>query len=333
MREFLRKENESLGDYKERLYKNMSEYDIDWKTVGDLLNKTEHPDHTRKTSYGYLERIKDEKLLNQFDKSILIINDIHLPYERSDVLEIITKHSDEITTLVINGDFMDCESISSFPKIQRMSLEQELVYAHKFLKKIRKILKDNQKIVITRGNHEERLYRDICNMHQKNLQKFINPEIIDMLVDGFTIYESGKKIKYDSISGVTYIPHWFVNLDSKIIVAHPKDFSKVKGKMLENVASHFINRQEEFEVIVMGHTHKYSTGIVDRYAGVYVVENMCMCEPHDYADVGKLGYTPQTYGYTIIKYNDDDKVKFDNIKSYHLEPEDQKEETVYQLNV
>jgi len=313
-----RRENESLMDYEERLYRNRSEYGIDWEKINELLELEQHPDTTRKASVGYIKRI-DQKRQNKFDKSIMIINDLHLPYEREDILEVIKKHSNEITTLVIAGDLMDCESISKFPKIRRKSLEEELIYSYEFIKKIRKILDKGQKIIIIRGNHEERLYKEICSMHKKEFQKFINPEIIEMIIDGFVIYDNGKKMKYEGVSDITYVPHWYVNIENKIIVAHPKDFSKVKGKMLESIAGHFVNRHEEFEVIVMGHTHKFSTGIVDRYAGVFVVENMCMCKPQNYSDKGKLGFTPQTYGYTIIKYNDNEKIKFDNIRTYHLD--------------
>lgn len=314
-----RREGESIADYKERLYKNRSIYGLEWEDVTTILKKEENPDHTRKTSYGYLERIEDEKNSNKFDKSVMIINDIHVPYEREDVLEIISKHADEITTLVINGDFMDCESISSFPKINRITLEEEIAYAHQYLNKIRKILNKGQKIILNRGNHEERLYRDICNMHQKNLQKFINPEIIDMLIEGFTIYDDGKKVKYKGIENTIYVPNFYINIDNKLIVAHPKDFSAVDGKMCEKTSEHFLNQGENFEVIVFGHTHKYSQMTVSRRQNTYVVENGCLCKPMEYAGSGKLGYTPQHYCYTIIKYNDNEKIKYDNIKVYHLD--------------
>jgi len=313
-----RREGENIADYKERLYKNRSIYGLEWEDVTKILKKEENPDHTRKTSYGYLERIEDEKNSNKFDKSVMIINDIHVPYEREDVLEIISKHADEITTLVIGGDLMDCQSISFFPKIRTLTLEEELIYTYEFLKKVRKILNNEQKIIIINGNHEERWYKDICNMHEKEMQKFINPNLIDMMIEGFTIYEDNKKKKYDGIKDIIYIPHWFVNIENKIIVCHQKDFSKVKGKMLENAAQHFLNRNEEFDVLVVTHTHKYSSGVVDRFQNKFVVENGCLCLPQSYADKGNLGFSPQTYCYSIIKYNNDKNVDYNNIKTYFL---------------
>jgi len=313
-----RRKNESLMDYEERLYRNQKRYKISWQKITKLLNLDQHPDTTRKASYGYLRRV-DQERENKFDKSILIINDLHLPFERKDILDIVNKHKNEITTLVIGGDLMDCKSISKFHQIKTLTVEEELIYAYNFLKELRKILDKGQDIIIIDGNHEERWYKDICDMQQKDMQKFINPSLIDMIVEGFTLYYEGSKKRYEGIKGIIYIPHWFVNINQKVIVCHPKNFSSVKGKMLENSVQHFINRGEKFDVLVIAHTHKYSNGIVDRYQGKFAIENGCMCLPQSYADNGKLNYTPQAYCYTIIKYNDNEPVNYNNIKTYFLD--------------
>ena len=321
-----KRDDENLLQYRARLYRNKvgigmnnkEIYDFYIKETGDTIAESS----CRCSATTYNEALSDflEKQNEsvKFDKSIMFINDIHCPFERDDVLEIITRHAHEITTLVIGGDLMDCESISSFPKINRLTLTEELIYTYEFLKKVRKILNKDQKIIIINGNHEERLHKVISKMAEKELQSFLNPNILEMFVDGFTLYREGKKIKHEGIEGITFIPHWYVLIDD-IVVAHPKDFSRVKGKMLENVAGHFINKGFDFTVIVFGHTHKASQGVVDRYENKYVVENPCLCLPHSYSDCGKLGYSPQTYGYTIIKYNDGEKTNPNNIKTYLLE--------------
>jgi len=328
-----RRENESLMDYEERLYRNQFLYGLSWEDINKLLGLEQHPDSTRKASYGYLKRV-DQERENKFDKSVMIINDIHLPFEREDVLEIINKHKNEINTLVIGGDLINCKSISKYPQIKTITLEEELIYTYEFLKKVRKILDNGQKIIIINGNHEERWYRDICNLHEKDMQKFINPYLIGMITEGFTIYNEDKKKKYEGLSDIVYIPHWFVNIDNKIIVCHQKDFSKVKGKMLESATQHFLNRNEEFDVLVITHTHKYSSGLVDRFQNKFAIENGCLCQPQKYADNGKLNYAPQSYCYTIIKYNNDEKVNYNNIKTYFLDELDsQEEQKVYNIKL
>lgn len=323
-------ECEDVDKFIANAYRNRIALDYTCKELASDLNKILNTNYGESTLRGKGTDINkgiDIALRkDNFDKSVMIINDIHAPFEREDLLEIITKHANEIDTLVIGGDFMDCESISSFPKINRTSLTEELVYSYNLMKKIRKILNNGQKIILIKGNHEDRLKMMISKMHEKDLQKFINPNILEMFIDGFTIYEDNKKIKYDGIEGITYIPHWYVNIDNKIIVSHPRDFSSVDGKMCEKISEYFLNQHEEFEVLIFAHTHKYSQMKVSRRQGVYVVENGCLCKNHEYASTGKLGFTPQDYCYSIIKYNNDEDINYNNIKVYHLDEIESKQE-------
>ena len=252
-----------------------------------------------------------------FDKNVLVMNDLHTPFERSDVLDVIRKHADEIDTLVLGGDIMDCESVSSFPAIDRLSLYEELDYTHKFLSEVRGII-PNARIIMIRGNHEERLHKDIARMQKKQLQKLLNPEILEMFIDGFYLYEDGSKEYYEPIEGLTYIPSYYVNIDEKLIVAHPKSFSQSKGTILEKAVQHFLNYNEQFDVVVFGHTHKQCSGTVERHTGKFAVENSCMCKPHSYAKNGSLAYTPQSYGYCIVRYNDDEPVDPNNVEIFYL---------------
>lgn len=322
--EILKKRNEDNLEYRARLYRNKNIYGLNNKEIYELyLRETndtlaESSVRCSATQYNTGLNAGIKKLLEPFDKSIMVINDIHLPFERDDVLEIVQKHANEITHLVIAGDLMDCESISSFPKIERTILVDELLYAYDFLKKIRKILNCNQKIIIFNGNHEERLKTTINKMQEKNLQTLLNPNILDMIVDGFTLYKDDKKVKYDGIKDVVYIPHWYIVFD-KIVFCHPKSFSNVKGKMLENTVGHFINKEFDFDGVIFGHTHKTSLGILEKFENKFAVENPCLCKPQNYSDCGKLNYTPQTYGYTIIRYNNNEKITLNNIRVYSLE--------------
>ena len=315
---------------KECIGKVEGKNDKDWQDIVDENNLGIHRDVLRKAfqapmggyaTYSFLKN-KDQE---EFDKIVMFINDIHLPFERDDVLDLIKKHSEEITHLVICGDLMDCESISSYPSIERIGLTNELIYTHNFLKKVREILDKNQEIIMIKGNHCARMHKTISKMSDKELKPFLNPEILEMFVDGFTIYKNGEKQNYEGIEGLTYIPHWYALIDD-IVVCHPLDFSRVKGKMLENVTSYFINQGLEFSTIVFGHTHKASQGVIDRFENKFAVENPCLCKPQGYADCGKLGYTPQTYGYTIIKYNNGERVNPNNIKTYYLEENVDKKE-------
>lgn len=333
----LKRENENNLEYRSRLYRNKNIYGLNNKEIYELYIK-ETNDTLAESSVrcsaiqynlGFDAGIREDN--EKFDKSVMVINDVHLPFERDDVLELISKHSNEITHLVIAGDLIDCEAVSSFPKIERGTMLDELLYAYEFINKVRKILNNNQKIIIIKGNHCDRFTSTIKKMQEKNLQMFINPEILSMISDGFTIYKDSKKMVYKPVENVTYIPHWYAQIDN-LIVAHPKDFSRVKGKMLENVCSYFINQNLQFDMVIFGHTHKYSCGVVDRFANKFIVENPCLCKPQEYSDCGKLGFSPQAYGYTVINYNNEEKIDPNNVKTYILS-EKYDNKSCYKINL
>ena len=106
-----------------------------------------------------------------------------------------------------------------------------------------------------------------------------------------------------------------------IIMCHRLNFSQAKGKMLENVSSHFSNKSFDYDLALFGHTHKYSCGVTERFANKPAIENPCMCKSMKYADCGKTSYSPQTYGYTLIKYNNGDNVTLNNCKTILLDEE------------
>lgn len=327
MEELKKKQNESKEEFIARVYDSKVKNNLKNEDCARIINE-EFGTNWRESycrgiaknfKKGYESALKSQSV--QFDNTVMIINDLHCPFERSDVLDIIKKHAHEITKLVIAGDLADCSAISSFKHIKNETLLDELNYTYEFMKKVRAILNNGQEIIIFNGNHEERLRTLICKMHEKDLQKFINPNILEMLVDGYTIYEDNKKKQIKGIEGITVVPHWYIQLD-RMVICHPKDFSRVKGKMLESVTEYFVNKGFDFDLVVFGHTHKFSCGIIDRRSNKIALENFCMCKPQDYADCGKLGYTNQAYGYSIIKYNNDEKINFNNIEYYNLDEEE-----------
>lgn len=249
-------------------------------------------------------------------KKIMVVVDIHYPYHREDLLDNIKKHSHEISALVIGGDAFNNDSLSKFSDISKKSFEEEIVGFYEFMKVIRGILPKSVKIILIRGNHEYRLYRYIANMHEKQLAKFINPEVIQMLVDGFTIYERTKKKEFSKIENLEYVPHWFVNINNELVVCHPEEFSKVPIKTAVNAIDYFLARDEKFSMVILGHEHKYGEIIKNNKYGVQLG---CSCKPQKYADVGKFGYIPQQYSYAIVQFDENGHIDRNETRIYKLE--------------
>lgn len=322
----LRKNSENDFEYKVRLCnaKLNKEIDIDWCELVNRLGLNCSGDHLRKLSYGYREFVEYHvnKNISKNNKiKVLIMNDIHLPYERDDILNEIRKHNN-IDYLILAGDIIDCESCSSFDVMDRPGVEEELIIAHKFMSKVNTIIDPNKtKIICIRGNHEERYTRDIVKMQQKELQKMLNPNLLEMIQDGFCYYDKGKKIKFEGISNFEYINDWKVRLFDNLIVCHPKNFSNINGKVSEQVSEYFLNQgiAERGDVIVFGHTHKFSSIKNNRRQGLFVIENGCMCKDMDYADCGKLTYTPCNHCYTYLEFEEGKKISVNDINIIHLD--------------
>ena len=321
-----RKENESDFEYKIRLcnMKLNKEIDYSWEELVKVLGVKCNPDHLRKLSYGFKEFSEyiNEKELARNDRiKVLIMNDLHIPYHRDDLFEVIRKHKN-VDFIILGGDIIDCESCSSFDSLERPSVEQQLAMAHEVISKINKIIDPTKtKIICIKGNHEERYTRDIMKMQQKELQKMLNPNLLEMLQDGFTYYNKGKKSKYTAIENFEYIDSWYVKLFNNLVVCHPKNFSNIGGKVSEQVSEYFLNQGilEKGDVAIFGHTHKFSMLKNNRRQGIFVVENGCMCKAMEYASNGKLGYTPQNSCYTYLEFENGKKININDIKVTHLE--------------
>ena len=323
-----KRENEKQSDYIRRIVLGKLKYktiDEDYSELSELVfgkGKQYNSSEVRKRFYGirdYLETLGDNQSDDGYTE-VLIMNDIHLPYNRDDVLTEIEKNNN-VDYIIIGGDLIDCESCSFWAKWKHPNVTEELILAHKFLNEVNEIINPlKTKIICIRGNHEYRYTREIMNMKEDQLKNLLNPNLLSMLENGFKFYEDGEEITYKPIENFTYINEWYAKLFNNLIVAHPTDFSVVDGKICERAAEYFLNEGigDKEDIIVFGHTHKHSAMNVNRRQGVYTIENSCMCKPMDYANTGKLKFTPQNYGYTVLKFKEGKKINKNDIKTVYL---------------
>lgn len=316
--------NESLNEYAFRLFNIKTEEKLKWQDISTLIHKyfdkKLSSDFLRHESYALKKRDEISKSKDSEYIKVMAVNDLHVPYHRDDFFDELEKNKD-IDYLIINGDFADCKSCSFFDDFDKPSVEEELILLHEFLNKVNQIINPNTtKIIANRGNHEHRYTKDIMRMHEKHLSKMINPQLLSMMQEGFTVYGKGTSTNYEPIPNFEYHDNFYLKLFDNLIVCHPLDFSGVDGRMCEKVADYFLNEHiaEKDDVIIFGHTHKHSQMKVNRRQGVYVVENGCLCKPHEYSKMGKLSYTPQNYGYSIIRFKEGKKINLNDIQYIHL---------------
>jgi predicted phosphodiesterase len=94
-------------------------------------------------------------------QKVLILSDIHIPYHDIDALSVAiqTGIDEEVDTVVLNGDALDCHMISDFVKDpKKRKFKDELYAMRSFLSELRGQFPEAE-IIYKEGNHEERYWR------------------------------------------------------------------------------------------------------------------------------------------------------------------------------
>lgn len=329
-----------MNEQKEMISKLFLLDKYSYRGIAQIINQnfsTDYWDSERVRNYIRRSRskninvpsIKKEFNIDVKKKKILVFADWHHPFHRKDLLDVIKKHS--VSAIFVGGDALNNDALSRFAEIGKKSFEVEIIDFYLFVNEIRKIIPDDVKIFFIRGNHEYRLYKYIATMQQKEVSKFINPEVIAMLTKGFTIYENGVDVYYPPISNVFYVPHWFCNINNELIICHPEENSKVIMRTGIQAIDYFVSRNETFSTVVVTHTHKYGQG---NKLGKWGIQLGCMCQPQKYADRGSFSYTPQDYGYAIFQFDGNGKIMKNESIIYQLdEISDYSEEIDYNIKI
>lgn len=302
--------NETSFEYKLRLCKAKinKEIDLDWQEIVDYLGLDVSADHLRKTAYGILEY---DSYIRGFDgvaTTILSISDLHVPFQLH--ISTFSEYVNKIDILQINGDVVDCQALSKFPKQYRISPMEEMIQARQYLIDIIEYI-NPKKVIVNYGNHDKRF----ASYFAKNLDTDILELLPDtslelILVDGFKHYDkrTKSKIQYDPLYNVfenveiEYIDDWKCKI-GKTWFVHPLAYKQGTLATCEQ-AMNYLHRTERevFDTVVMAHTH----AVGDTKKGfIRLFEQGACC------DVTKMNYmdgrlsAPQKMGFAIICQNKD----------------------------
>lgn len=301
-----RKENETAFEHKLRLcnMKLNKEIDIDWGEIVDFLELEVHPDSLRKMAYGYKEYDDYIHGFNGVHTTILSISDLHFPFQLNK--EILSEYVGKIDILQINGDVVDCQSLSKFSKQYRISPMEEIIQGRQYLIDLINYIKPRRKVVCNYGNHDKRF----ANYFAKN----IDTDVIELLPDtslelifetGFKHYDKrqGTKIWYEPIKkiiddiDIEYIDDWKVKI-GKTWFVHPLAYRSGMLATCDKAKDYLQDTDPEyFDCVVMAHTHS----VGDSKKGF-----IRLIEQGAFADVNKMNYAdgrltkPQKEGFAII---------------------------------
>ena len=305
-------------EYKRRLCieKIRNKADLEWLEIIEALDIDVSPDHLRKTAYGIVEY---DDYINGFTgvaTRILSISDLHIPFQ----LPITTfcDYVGNVDILQINGDVLDCQSLSKFPKQYRISPMDEMVETRKYLIDLIEYIKPKETFV-NFGNHDIRLGAYLAKHLDTDINALLPNTSLESIIDeGFYYHDkrNGSKTYYEPLknvlqSKITYINDWKVKI-GKTWFVHPLAYRQGNLATCEK-AMDYLHRteKESFDTIVMAHTHK----VGETKKGFIMLYEQGTC-----SDVDKLHYMdgrlsdPQKQGFMYICQNKDGSLIKDKTK-------------------
>lgn len=272
---------------------------------GNCFNESE----VRKRMYGMktlIEVIEAEKMSGVATR-ILSISDLHVPFQLDHTL---LKDYRNVDILQINGDVVDCQALSRFPKQYRISPMEEIIQGRQYLIELIEYIRP-KKVVCNMGNHDARFSAYIAKNIDTDILELMPNSSLDLIfTDGLRRYDKLNKSKvwyeplcnvFDDIE-IEYVDDWKSRI-GKTIFCHPLSYRSGMLATADKAKQYFHDTETEpFDCIVMAHTHKL--GDVKR-------GHIQLYEQGAFADVSKLDYangklvSPQQSGFAFICQDED----------------------------
>jgi hypothetical protein len=289
-----------IEEEKEEEYEFEKMWDLFCDGIGRVKRKIQVPEAPNKDS--------------NISKS-LIIQDLHVPFQDEEFLiEIMEKHGSKVDRIIIGGDFLDCHSVSVFPKYENISLEEELTEGVKVLQYLLEYVPE---IILIEGNHERRIKKSVAKNMDPNLAFLMETNLLKFISKGLA-----KEVTGAEFDTVQVIDQFYYQIGDAII-GHPQIYSKVDLKGAIQSYEWFKEWSgrldiEPFRFVSHAHTHK--SGITYRETDGQmhmIIETGSLCETMDYqinAD-SRGKYTPHQNGYVIL-VQEDGKTNFDETRLF-----------------
>lgn len=313
-----RLDNETAFEHELRLClaKTKKDIDLDWQEIVDVLGLDVSADHLRKTAYGYSKY--HEYMINGNGSAtrILCISDTHVPFHKP--VETFSDYVDKVDILIINGDVVDMQSISKFPKAYRVSVMEEIIKGRKFLIDLIDYIHP-KKMIVNYGNHDIRFQSYMSRNLDSDALELMPSTVLDLIINtGFTHYDKREHSKnhyeplcktYPNVE-IEYTENWF-NQVGDAIFAHPMAFKSGMMETARQAMTYFRNEGYSFKNLVMAHTHR---------VGRYEIGNTTIFEQGACCETKKMHYSDgrltdsQKEGFLYILQDKDGRTLQDKVK-------------------
>lgn len=244
------------------------------------------------------------------ETKILVLSDLHCPFHNEKLIKEICEEHADADMVVLNGDIIDAYGASSFAQDKLVTILEEYNSALDLLIWISERF---PKVLMTRGNHDQRVDRYFSKKFDPHMFALGQRDILWRLANGFIYDSAGGHVGQYKLTNVIYNPQgqpWFAQV-GKTVFMHPHSYSGKQMQTVVNAQTHlenFIDR-DDFDAIVIGHTHKVGK-LVER--GKLLIEQGCLCEVMDYQKEGRFISRPQVVGYAVIYQDEQGNTNFND---------------------
>lgn len=245
---------------------------------------------------------------------ILVLTDMHIPFENEDALEEAINNNLDADMVVLGGDTLEVYSVSKWPKRKQLLLRHEYKKAFEFVKKLSELF---PKVILIKGNHEERLDKYFSSNIDQNVSFLVEKDVLTRIVNGYCFDDEDNFCKVHTFNNVIYADgqtSWYTQI-GKCIIAHPTGATGEGGKCVISAAKYFEARGIDFQCLVAGHTHQLLKCIRNNKL---LIESGCLCAPMEYEGNSKVNYRPQVLAYTTIYMDKDGNVDFNKTDVKYL---------------
>lgn len=233
------------------------------------------------------------KMPKRAHRNIIILNDIHFPYHDEDILESVMHYiyDSQVDMVILNGDTLDCEALSTFQDSDRASFSEELDLARSFIKQLTKIARHNNsdcEFVWIDGNHEARLEKYLIRQA---------PELLGLSVEGNKVLSIRNLMGLDEL-GWQYLSYSeFLALPGDLYIQHGHKVSKHSSSSVGN------SMRDQGGSVIIGHVHRLGAFYVTNRLGTFRgFENGCLCRQPKYLPKDSANWQR---GFCKVTYTDE----------------------------
>lgn len=243
-------------------------------------------------------------------RKILSMSDIHFPFARNDLLELILDEHEDADIVVLNGDILEGYMFSTFEKNKRVSAAIEYRAAFDF---IHMLSERFPAVYLVDGNHDVRVARALKRSgFVKEQTQILRPNLIARIANGEKLDETGMLVDRLNFSNVYYEQResWYIRI-GKTLFVHPfGNTTSAPGYKVKKVNERFRERyaREEYDSVICGHTHQIYKGIVNSRL---LVEQGCLAGVLGYANGPDFKYNNSPMnGYAVVYQDENGNTDF-----------------------